>query len=83
MITTKNMEVIMTFEALVDIIKENFSTGNKEITMETLLQEDLELDSLDAVELSLEIENVLGKQIPDGEFANFKTVGDIFHYLSK
>lgn len=73
----------MSFEDLVGIIKENFSTGNTEITMETLLQEDLELDSLDAVELSLEIEHAFGKQIPDGEFANFKTVGDIFQYLSK
>lgn len=72
----------MKFVDLVDIIKENFSTGVNEITMDTLLQEDLELDSLDAVELSLEIENVAGKQIPDGEFANFKTVGDIFNYLN-
>ncbi|MDO4753778.1 MAG: acyl carrier protein [Bacillota bacterium] len=72
----------MKFEALVEIIKENFSTGDHEITMDTLLREDLELDSLDAVELSLEIENVAGKQIPDGEFANFKTVGDILNYLN-
>lgn len=72
----------MKFEDLVDIIQENFSTGGREITKDTLLREDLELDSLDAVELSLEIENVAGKQIPDGEFANFKTVGDIFNYLN-
>lgn len=73
----------MEFEALKNLIEENFSTGDVEITMETLLQEDLELDSLDAVELSLEIENEVGKQIPDSDFANFKTVGDIFNYLNK
>lgn len=73
----------MQFETLVELIKENFSTGDKEITMDTLLQDDLELDSLDAVELSLEIEKVTGKQIPDSDFANFKTVGDVFNYLKE
>lgn len=71
----------MEFRELAEIIKENFSTGDAEITEETTLQEDLGLDSLDAVELSMEIENVTGKQIPDTEFANFKTVGDIFNYI--
>ena len=73
----------MEFAALKNLIEENFSIGDVEITMETLLQEDLELDSLDAVELSLEIENEVGKQIPDSDFTNFKTVGDIFNYLNK
>lgn len=73
----------MKFEALKNLIEENFSTGEMEITQNTLLQEDLKLDSLDAVELSLEIENVTGKQIPDKDFVNFKTVGDIFNYLQE
>lgn len=73
----------MQFETLVELIQENFSTGDREITMDTLLQDDLELDSLDAVELSLEIEKATGKQIPDSDFANFKTVGDVFNYLKE
>ncbi len=73
----------MKFEELVGIIRENFSTGSREITMDTSLREDLELDSLDAVELSYEIESAFGVKIPDGEFANFKTIGDIYNFLNK
>ena len=45
------------------------------------LAEDLEADSLDAVELNMAIEEALGVSIPDEELKNVKTVGDIVRYL--
>ena len=42
-----------------------------------LLKEDLELDSLDRVELTLELENTLGFYLVDEELVNITTVGDI------
>jgi len=42
-----------------------------------LLKEDLELDSLDRVELTLELENTLGFYLMDEELGNITTVGDI------
>ena len=42
-----------------------------------LLKEDLEIDSLDRVELTLELENTLGFYVMDEEVGNITTVGDI------
>jgi len=42
-----------------------------------LLKEDLEIDSLDRVELALALENALGLYLLDEEFDNIFTVGDI------
>ena len=54
----------------------------EKVTMEASLTEDLEADSLDAVELNMALEDAFGVSIPDEELANMKTVGDIFNYLT-
>jgi acyl carrier protein len=47
------------------------------IVLSALLKEDLEIDSLDRVELTLELENTLGFYVMDEEVGNITTVGDI------
>jgi len=49
--------------------------------MEARLVEDLEADSLDAVELNMALEEALGYSVADEELQNMKTVGDIVRYL--
>ena len=51
------------------------------VTMEASLVDDLEADSLDAVELNMALEEALGFAIDDEELKNMKTVGDIVKYL--
>ena len=51
--------------------------------MEARLAEDLEADSLDAVELNMAIEETLGIAVPDEALAEVKTVGDIVRYLEE
>jgi acyl carrier protein len=48
-----------------------------------LLKEDLELDSLDRVELTLELENTLGFYLVDEELVNITTVGDIVSLIEE
>lgn len=48
----------------------------QDLTMESDLVEDLGLDSLDTVELTLGLEESFGIEIPDSELENLKTVGD-------
>ena len=62
----------MTFEEMKKIVVDTLSCDEDKVTMEASLTEDLEADSLDAVELS----------IPDEELATLKTVGDIFNYIN-
>lgn len=73
----------MNLENLKNIIANNFGVKKEEIKMESNLQDDLGLDSLDAVELSMAIEKETGKEIPDEEFQKFITVEDLINFLNK
>ncbi len=53
------------------------------ITRETRLREDLKVDSLDAAEIILAIEDQLNVEIPDELMMNAKTIGEIISYLEK
>lgn len=71
------------FEKLRDIIVESLDCDMDDVTMEADLSVDLGADSLDAVELGMAIEDAFGVSIADDKLAEFKTVGDIVHYLEK
>ncbi|PID79949.1 MAG: acyl carrier protein [Clostridiales bacterium] len=70
----------MSFEKLKEIIVENLGIEGDTITLQSHLQDDLGIDSLDAVELALQIEEELGVKIPDDVFAKMETVGDLVAY---
>ena len=72
----------MTFEEMKKIVVDTLSCDEDKVTMEASLTEDLEADSLDAVELNMALEEAWGVSIPDEELANLKTVGDIFNYIN-
>lgn len=72
----------MNIEDLKQLICENFGVALEDIQLESKLQEDLGLDSLDAVELSMAIEENFKIEIPDEDFANLKTFGDLFNFVS-
>ena len=71
------------FEKVKEIIVDTLSCDAAKVTMEARLAEDLEADSLDAVELNMAIEDELGVTIPDEKLAQLKTVGDIVNYLEE
>lgn len=72
----------MVFEKVRDIIVENLSVDADEVTLEASLTDDLNADSLDAVELNMALEDEFGIAIPDEALADFKTVGDIVNYIT-
>jgi len=71
----------MTFEKVKDIIVETISCEEDKVTLETALGEDLGVDSLDAVELNMALEEAFDISIPDEELAKFVTVQDIVTYI--
>ena len=73
----------MTFEELKNVIVETLSADADAITMEARLTEDLNADSLDAVELNMALEEKCGVSIPDDKLGEMKTVGDIYNYLTQ
>ncbi|MCI6640324.1 MAG: acyl carrier protein [Pygmaiobacter massiliensis] len=71
----------MDFEKLKQVIVDTINCEEEKVTPEASLTDDLEADSLDAVELNMALEDAFGVSIPDEELAAMKTVGNIMAYL--
>lgn len=71
------------FDEIKAIIAEKLQIDENEINMETSLIKDLEADSLDAVEIIMEIEEKYGIEIPDEKAESFKNVGDIVAFVEE
>lgn len=70
------------FEEIRDIIAEQLGIDDlDELTLETSLKDDLDADSLDAVEVIMALEEKYDIEIPDEDAENFKTIGDIVEYV--
>jgi acyl carrier protein len=66
-----------------DIIIEHMGVIIKEVTDTALLEDDLLLDSLDAIEIVMALEDDLDIEIPDEDFIDIKTVKELIDYISK
>lgn len=66
-----------TFEIVAKAVADRVGRDVSEITAETDVREDLGMDSLDAVELIMELEEELGISMPSDKTADLKTVGEI------
>ncbi len=71
----------MVFDEVKAIIVEQLDVAEDEVTMESVITEDLGADSLDVVDLVMALEDKFDIQIPDEAMANIKTVGDIVNYV--
>lgn len=73
----------MGFEKIRDIIAKQLDVEPDSITRESRLVEDLKADSLDVVELIMDLEQEFDIEIPDEELPKVRTVGDIQDYVDK
>ena len=71
----------MVFDRIKTMIKDELNVPEEKITMEAKLAEDLGADSIDAVELIMNIEDEFEVQVSDEEAQNIKTVGDIVKFV--
>ena len=54
-----------------------FDVPPEAITLESNLQTDLDLDSIDAVDLIVKVQEFIGQKIKPDEFKTVRTVGDV------
>ena len=73
----------MAFDKIRSIIMEQLSVEESLVTMDTNLMQDLEADSLDAVEIIMAIEEEFDIEIPDEEAEKFQLVGDLVRYVEE
>jgi len=63
------------------IIVDKLGVDESEVTLEASFTNDLGADSLDTVELIMELEKEFGLSIPDEEAEKISTVGDAIKHL--
>lgn len=68
-------------EKVVQIVSDQMSVDKGEISKETSFVNDLNADSLDTVELVMELEDEFDLTIPDEEAEKLKTVGEAITYI--
>ncbi len=59
------------------ILQEQFDVEADSITLESRLREDLDIDSIDAVNLMIELKSITAKKITLENFHQVKTIGDL------
>ncbi|MBO8167810.1 MAG: acyl carrier protein [Thermoanaerobacteraceae bacterium] len=70
------------FEKVKDVVVEQLGVDADEVTMETSF-EDLDMDSLDIVELIMALEEEFGLEISDEEAEKLTTVGAVVEYIKE
>ena len=73
MITSK-ADVLQTLSGY---LRDSFEVPDSKIRLEASLFEDLDLDSIDAVDLVVQLQEYAGRKIPVAEFKTVRTVGDV------
>ncbi|MBO5159351.1 MAG: acyl carrier protein [Lachnospiraceae bacterium] len=73
----------MTFDKVKEVIVDSLGCDEEAVVLTANLKEDLNADSLDAVELSMALEEAFGFTIADEDLMAFVTVKDIVDYIDK
>ena len=63
------------------MIAEQLGIDAEEVKAQSILQDDLNADSLDLFELVVSLEEEYGIEIPSGDLEKVETVNDIVEYL--
>lgn len=71
----------MYFDKVREIITRQLDIDPETVTMESRLIDDLKADSLDIVELVMDLEQEFDVEIPDEELPKVQTVADIVNFL--
>ena len=69
------------FEKVKSIIAEKLNVDEEEIKLESSIIDDLGADSIDLIELIMNLEEEYGISISDEEAVKLKTVGDVVDFI--
>jgi acyl carrier protein len=70
-------------ERVIAIVCENLGVNKEQVTRSTSFTEDMGADSLDIVELVMELEEEFEITIPDDQAEKIKTVGEAIDYIER
>ncbi len=70
-------------EKLAGDLEELFEIPRDKVSLDAKLFEDLDLDSIDAVDLVVKLQEVTGRRVKPEEFKAVRTVGDVVDCVEK
>ena len=73
----------MILDQVKELVVNQTGVSADELNLDTSLMNDIDADSLDAVEIIMALEDVFEIKIPDEEAEKFLTVRDIVEFLEK
>ena len=76
------LEDLMTFEKVKDIIVETVNCDADAVVLDAKLSDDLGIDSLDAMEINMALEEAFSISIADEDLVKFVQVSDIVNYIN-
>jgi acyl carrier protein len=65
------------FAKILEILRDTFDIDTAKITLQAKLYEDLEIDSIDAVDLIVQLKPWVGKRLQPEAFKSVRTVQDV------
>ena len=68
---------------LKNILIDQFELDESSITPDANLYDELELDSIDAVDLLVQLKNITGKKISPDDFKDVRTINDVIDALTE
>lgn len=71
------------FVSFQDLLEREFDIGREKVNLDSRLYEDLDLDSIDIVDLMAWIVKLTGKRLSPDAFKNVATVSDMIDELEK
>ncbi len=70
-------------QRVIEIVCEHLAVNKEQVNRTTSFIEDIGADSLDIVELIMELEEEFDIQIPDDQAEKIKTVGEAIDYIER
>ncbi len=70
------------YSKIKDILVNQFEVDESLVTRDANLYEELEIDSIDAVDLMVRLKEMTGKRIPPEQFKEVRTIGDVLNTMS-
>lgn len=71
------------YAVLTDILVDEFEVEQADVSLEAHLYQDLDLDSIDAVDLVVKLREITGKKIDPDAFKQVRTVADVVNEIEK
>jgi acyl carrier protein len=62
---------------------ENFEVPAERISLEAKLGDDLELDSIDAIDMAVQLQELTGARVDENELRKLRTVGDTVDLVAR